>query len=440
LIFPFLERTRHRRQWFKLMIVAMTALVLAGMIGASRTGRNRLWLGMSHLRDGLYRCLFHLEPERAQVEAELRQQRQQRIEQARASLAAFYQGAPQETQELFRVAGMDPEHALVTCGRSDQAFVISPQVFEPDEHGRSYRFRPLTRSVWLRQITIRGGPFMMFQVLDTKQHRAAAQGAGAIVDTGSIQETNSWGLRGPEPDPAAPLRGIVLGDSYMQGMFNADSDTPPLCLERELETAGKIGVSILNTGHVGYAPEQYYHTLSEFGDRFRPQFVVVSVCPNDFGDEWAVMQGEGDDYEEAGYWLGLIDQWCRSRQTVSLCVPAPVHLQVEAGRHDGQYPGRVSSILRAHSSSYCFPLDEFIDEHLRLASLAEKEGKPPLPCRLYNGNRGDNHFSPLGARLWARIVSRRLLLLLKRRGMLPIGGTSPRINSVSQPKVPGSLR
>ena len=28
----------------------------------------------------------------------------------------------------------------------------------------------------------------------------------------SRQTTNSWGLRGPEPDRNAPLRGIVLGD------------------------------------------------------------------------------------------------------------------------------------------------------------------------------------------------------------------------------------
>ena len=136
---------------------------------------------------------------------------------------------------LFRTVGMDPDHALIRYGRGDQAFAISPQVFEPDEHGRSYRFRPSTRSVWLRQITIQKGPFMMFQVLDTPQHRAAAARAGAIVDEGSIQNTNSWGLRGAEPDPQAEVRGIVLGDSFMQAMFNGDGDTPPVHLERDLQ-------------------------------------------------------------------------------------------------------------------------------------------------------------------------------------------------------------
>ena len=78
--------------------------------------------------------------------------------------------------------------------------MISPQVFERDDSGRSYRLRPMTRSVWLRQITLHNGPFGLFQVLDTPEHRAAAGAAGAIVDDRSVQNTNSWGLRGPEPN------------------------------------------------------------------------------------------------------------------------------------------------------------------------------------------------------------------------------------------------
>jgi hypothetical protein len=423
-----------------LTIVAVTAMVVTAMVGASRSGRNRLWLEIDHARDGLLKRLYNLEPERSQIEAELRLRRQTGIEQTRASLARYFQSAPAEVQELFRVAGMDPEHALVRCGRSDQAFVISPQVFEPDEHGRSYRLRPLTRSVWLRQITIQGGPFMMFQIPDTERHRKAAGSAGAIVDLGSIQETNSWGLRGPEPDPSAPLRGIILGDSYMQGMFNADGDTPPVCLQRELQQSAKVGVSILNTGHIGYAPEQYYHTLVEFGDRFRPQFVLVSVCPNDFGDEWAVVRGEGDDYEEAGYWLDRITQWCRSRTAISLLVPVPVHLQLETTRRDGFYPGGISTLSKTAAFLYCFPLEEFIDEHLRLARLAADEGKAPFPSRLYNGQRGDNHLSPSGARLWARIVGRRLLLLLQRQGAEPLLSKARGINSAAAPRAPVSHR
>ena len=248
-----------------------------------------------------------------EVEAQWRVRRQHGIEETHKSLAGFYNATTKEVRELFQVAGMDPEHALIRYGRADQAFVISPQVFELDEHGRSYRFRPNTRSIWLRQITIRGGPFAMFQVLDTPDHRAAAARAGAIVDEGSVQNTNSWGLRGAEPDASAAVRGIVLGDSFMQGMFNGDGDTPPLDLERYLQAAWRVPVSILNTGHIGYSPEQYYYALREYGDLFRPQFVVVSVCPNDFGDGPAVLLGKGDWYKEAEYWLDEIRMWCNSR-------------------------------------------------------------------------------------------------------------------------------
>ena len=93
-------------------------------------------------------------------------------------------------------------------------------------------------------------------------------GTAAIPVESSRQSTNSWGLRGPEPDLDAPVRGIVLGDSFMQGMFIGDDDTPPECLRRDLESRLKTKVSILNTGHLGYSPEQYYYSLVEYGDRF----------------------------------------------------------------------------------------------------------------------------------------------------------------------------
>jgi hypothetical protein len=410
-LLTFLERSTRRQRRFKQVILAATLLLLAGMIGWSQSGRYRMLLGTAQARDVLARRLFGLEPDRAQVDADWQLRRQHGIEETRKSLTGFYASTTEEMRELFRVAGMDPEHALIRYGRGDQAFVISPEVFEPDERGRSYRFRPNTRSVWLRQITIRGGPFAMFQVLDTPRHRAAAARAGAIVDEGSIQNTNSWGLRGAEPQLSAPVRGIVLGDSFMQAMFNGDGDTPPVDLERYLQAAWKVPVSILNTGHIGYSPEQYSYSLREYGDRFPPRFVVVSVCPNDFGDGMAVLRGEGDWYKEAKFWLDEIQRWCRSRSVVVLVVSVPTFLQVETVRKDALYPGQVCGIVNVNSSRYCYPLDEFIDEHLRLAALPEKDWESPTLSKLYNRKISDDHFSPRGAALWAQIVGRRLVRL-----------------------------
>jgi hypothetical protein len=355
-----------------------------------------------------------VEPSRAEIEANLRVESDHTAEQTHRALARYYATATGSMRKLFDEAGMDPDHGLIGIGRASNGFVISSHVFELDGSGRSYRLRPNTHSVWLRQITLLGGPFGLFLVRDTPEVRAAAREAGAIVDEPSKQMTNSWGLRGPEPDLRASKRGICLGDSFMLGMFNGDNDTPPIQLERALAELWKTPVCILNTGHIGYAPKQYYFSLKEYGDRFKPQFVVVSVCPNDFGDGDEVMSGAGDDWEEAEYWLDQIGQWCRTRDVECVLVAVPVDRQVETVRQAANYPGRVSNVFRGTSIYYCDPLDQFVDEHLRLVRDADKNGKFITKCPLYNGHINDNHFSPAGARLWAEIVARRVDLLLTR--------------------------
>ncbi len=415
---PFLERSTRRQRLFKRAILGATLVVMAGLIGMSHEARYRLLLAAGQTRDALTRGLFGLEPDRAEIEAQWQVRRQHGIAATLKSLTSFYTTTTPGIKELFHLTGMDPEHALVRYGRADEAFVISPQVFEIDEKGRSYRFRPGTRSVWLRQITIRGGPFAMFQVLDTPGHRAAAARAGAIVDEGSVQNTNSWGLRGAEPDPSAAVRGIVLGDSFMQGMFNGDGETPPVELERYLQAAWKVPVSILNTGHIGYSPEQYFYTLREYGDRFRPQFVVVSVCPNDFGKGLEVLNGKGDWYKEAEFWLFQIQVWCNSRMVLPLLVSVPTYDQLESFRRDDYYPGPICSIWKVNAVSYCSPLDQFIDEHLMLSSVPEANGGLPHVSKLHNRTIQDDHFSPRGAAVWAQIVGRRLVGLLALKAAL----------------------
>ncbi len=411
-LLPFLERTQRRFRLFKRTIAASTALLIVATIEFSAAGRYhaRIWTDRAH--DVVRYNLLGLEQDREQVEANWHLRREHGIEQTHQRLSSFYRDTDEATRELFRVAGMDPDHALIRYGRGDAGFVISPQVFERDDRGRSYRLRPGTRSVWLRQITLHDGPFGLFQVLDTPAHRAAAARAGAIVDEGSVQRTNSWGLRGPEPDLSAPARGIVLGDSFMQGMFNGEEDTPSRRLERRLEAAWKLPVTVVNTGHIGYSPEQYYYTLAEYGERVKPQFVVVSVCPNDFGEGMEVLRGRGDWFDEAGYWLGEIRRWCLGHQAICLMVPVPTNVQVEGIRDDEYYPGRICRIFRTISIRYCDPLNDFTDEYLRLRRIAEIEGHPSNRCALYNYPIEDDHFSPAGAELWADVVSRRLALLL----------------------------
>ena len=225
-----------------------------------------------------------LSPDRAEIDADWQRKRLYDIGQTRAKLREVYAGYDPAMKRLLTYAGLDPDHALLRWGNFDRTLYLPSTVFEPDDTGRSYRFRPNTRSIWVRNMKLRGGILAYFPIPDTAGLSEATAGTGALVVSTSVQNTNSWGLRGPEPNTAAPLRGIVLGDSYMQGLFVGDDQTPPECLKRNLSRSLKVDTEILNTGHLGYSPEQEFYTLVEYADRFHPQFVVLSLFANDFGD------------------------------------------------------------------------------------------------------------------------------------------------------------
>jgi hypothetical protein len=351
----------------------------------------------------------------AQVAERREKLRRKTIEQTSERVALYYERfAPTAVRRLFDLTAMDPAYAVIGSGRADNAFLLSGGVFELDRAGRSHRLKPETRSVWLRELRLEQGPFALLLVPDQPDVRDVARDAGAIVEPGSVQNTNSWGLRGPEPDPVAPVRGIVLGDSFMQGMFVGDAETPPVALQEEL--ASRLGqrVSILNTGHIGYAPEQYHATLQEYGPRFRPQFVVVSLCPNDFGNEAEVMAGGGADWEEARHWLEKIGIWCRGNGVKCILAAVPMDTQFVTTRRDHFYPGRITSIYEGSGLHYMDLTDVFVNEHLRLDREARGRGEPVAYCPLYNRRIHDGHFSPLGSRLWGKTVSERICALRLR--------------------------
>ena len=275
----------------------------------------------------------------------------------------------------MRYAGLDPEHGLLRWGNVNRTLLLSSKVFEPDDAGRSYRLRSCTESIWLRQLSPKPGVLVFFLVPDRPELDEAIRGTSAIPVKRSRQSTNSWGLRGPEPDVAAPLRGIVLGDSFMQGMFIGDDDTPPECLKRRLEAQLKTGVSILNTGHLGYSPEQYYYSLVAFADRFSPHFVVVSLCLNDFGEGNEVWHGKGD-WDEGKYWLDRIAQHCISRNWPCLFVSVPFSPQMLGRRKTGGFPGGLSNILETSALTFLDPTDAFVDAHLELTIAAMQRGQP----------------------------------------------------------------
>jgi hypothetical protein len=431
--FGFLGRGRRRERAFKAAILMATALAVAGILAASPIGRHGARVAANRVRWGAQR-LVGLAPPRAEVEAERQEGRWLGVARARSALAEEIARGGPRLERLFKAARMDPDTAVIRWGNYSQTLVLSSDVFEPDDAGCSYRLRPNVRSIWLVGLSMRGAS-CQFQVPDTPEARDAGAAVGGRVVPGSVQTTNSWGTRGTEPDTTAPLRGIVLGDSVLQGVLVGDDETPPVCLERALARRTGLRVSVLNTAVLGYSPEQYYYALERFAERMDPHFVVVGLCGNDFGD-WS----DPADWQESCYWLERIDQWCRSRQIPFLIVPWPSESLLLAGRDESIYPGQVSHILHLGGMRYFYPIEAFADEDLRLRLELRRQGKPDAPSPLYNLRlMGDTHFSPLGCAFWGKVVADRLYLILAREEKLPAGPRTPSPSSPSSgPRDAGS--
>jgi hypothetical protein len=399
-------------RWFKRIIVAGTLLAIVALIAAAPRGRY-LAGELADKSRVLLRRSMGSAPQRAEIAAEWDRYRRQGVQDTEREFRKVFSEMDPPLQKLMRYAGNDPETGLLRWGNLTQTLLLPSQVFVADDTGRSYRLRPSVRAVWLRNIIIQRIPLTFFLVPDGPGLRDAMSGTSAVIVEGATQTTNSWGLRGPEPDPAAPLRGIVLGDSYIQGLFVGDDQTPSECLRRELQVHFKKSVSILNTGHLGYSPEQEFHTLVEYGDQFQPQFVVLSLFANDFGGIEDVLQGKGD-WDDSIYWTGEILQYCRSRGLVCLVVPVPLERQLYARRFAGYYQGRISNFLETSGIEYIDPIEDFVDEHIKLLIEGERAHNRPANCPLYNGRIADGHFSAAGCRVWAKAVARRLDLLLEK--------------------------
>lgn len=412
-MFGFFNRGARLERIFKTTIAVATAGLIAMVLAVLPSGRYAAgWLTTR----GRWLALgaVGLAPDRGEIDADWRRKRLFDIQQSSGKLPGTFAEYTPEQQRLVRFAGLDPEHALVRWGNFDRTVLLPSTVFEADESGRSYRFRPNMRSIWVRNFPVKGPMKAYFQAPDRPELPDVVQGTGTVIVEGSTQTTNSWGLRGPEPDLTTTFHGIVVGDSYMQGLFVADDQTPTECLKRELTYRLDASVEVLNTGHLGYSPEQYYFTLVEYAQRLPPQFVVVSVFANDFGDVQEVLQGRGD-WEEAKYWLGRIQQFCFSRGIVYLIVPAPWVNQIDNPRMAAFYPGGVANVLESTGFEYLDPTDAFANAQLEALSESRRLGTLAIGSPLFNGRIGDGHFSALGSEVWAKAVSVRLALMIEAR-------------------------
>jgi hypothetical protein len=409
-LFPFGERAERLDRSFRRGVVAATALALVAVVAGSATGRDLVLKLMTRAKWAV-QGLVGLEPARADVDAEWARRRARDVSRTKDDFRAAVADEAPAVGRFLELAGMGPDSGIVRWANYDHTLVLSSRVFEADAR-RSYRLRPHVRSFWVQNLPIGRGVSTIALVPDEPALREAAVGAGGRVVAGSEQSTNSLGLRGPEPDPKAAVRGIVVGDSFMQGVLVGDADTPPARLERRLAEMWGVPVSVLNAGLLGYSPEQYYWTLIEYADRFQPQFAVLSLFANDFGSVGEALDGAGD-WDEGKYWINEAEQFCRSRGILLIVSPVPCEAQIGGRRRAGNYPGKVSNLCQAGGLDWCDPIEDFVNEHLRLVREGARAGKRPYHCPLYLGRIGDGHLSPEGADTWARALATRIALRLK---------------------------
>ncbi len=410
--FAYWTRARRLERLFKRALVLITIALLALVTATSQLGRTKVVEFATSARWAVL-GLVGLEPDRGEIDSRWRARRELGVALTRPALRRAFDQAEPGLQKLMIYSGLDPEHALLRWGNFDRTLLLPSTTFEADDRGRSYRLKPNVRSVWLRHITLKEGVLGFFLVPDRPELPAAMEGSGAIRVDGSEQTTNSWGCRGPEPNPNATLRGLVLGDSFMQALFIGDNDVPSENLRRLLHDHYHVDVSILNTGVLGYSPEQYYYSMIEYFDRIKPQFVIMSVFANDFGNEFEVIEG-GGDRDEARYWFGEIAQFCRTRGVLQITVPVPFEMQLASARKEGYYPGIVSNLSQTTGLTYVNPIESFVNMHLKKTAERIRAKQPTVNSPLFNGEIADGHFSPLGSKVWADVVGERLILLLDR--------------------------
>ena len=220
-VFAFVERAERLDRTFKLVIALATVGSIAFFLTALSPGRYLSSWVAARTR-WLARQAVGLPPDRGEIDADWKRKRLFDIEQSRGTLAGTFAEYSPALQRLLEYAGLDPDHALVRWGNFDRTVLLPSTVFEPDETGRSYRFRPNMRSIWVRNFPMKGPVKAYFQVPDTARAPRDRERNGG-PDRRRIDPDDQFvGPARSRARSGRAWRGIVLGDSYMQGLFVGD--------------------------------------------------------------------------------------------------------------------------------------------------------------------------------------------------------------------------
>ena len=91
-------------------------------------------------------------------------------------------------------------------------------------------------------------------------------------------KTNSFGIRGPEPDPMHSRKRILfLGDSVTWSNYLAESETFPIILQTEFYDQ----IEVINAAIGATGVDNYLAILKEVGPQLRPDLIIVGIYLND---------------------------------------------------------------------------------------------------------------------------------------------------------------
>jgi len=115
--------------------------------------------------------------------------------------------------------------------------------------------------------------------MEKKYMRSAVNGSDTIS-----WSSNTEGFRGKELSPKE-VRIMVYGDSNIQARFSELSHTYPWYLQKFLNDSTGREVEVINSGIVGFGPDQSLLKFKEEKDVYNPDIIILQVfADNDFGD------------------------------------------------------------------------------------------------------------------------------------------------------------
>lgn len=109
---------------------------------------------------------------------------------------------------------------------------------------------------------------------------------------------------------------IMLGDSFVYGMFLGRQDTIPYRLEQLAHASGDKNVNVINFGWISSSPYLSLRLLRDIGKKYKPDMVIEVVDMTDFWDDTFYQRAvERSGFFALGHWIPatsmLLGKWGR---------------------------------------------------------------------------------------------------------------------------------